>query len=228
MDELMSQTRDNLRVLNSVPGFSFMANFSVDSIRRMPSLPGLEVALGVTAHQLSSSIKAAVQTVKSGQDVVEQLQYQVGEAVQRASLTAEDLGRQGTGIALGAARGVIAGVREFSADVGDVTQDAMKGVLAALGKTDADPHDTVRGAMYGVVQEASEAGMPMAEAVGNTLKAARDAAAELGMTEAEAGALAAQAAVDSSGQFDSKTEAEIKQAVLDELLSAEERKKSSG
>ncbi len=94
MDGLVSQTRENLRVLTSVPGLSFVANFPVESLRRLPPIPGLDVAVGVTAHQLSSTIEAAVEGLNYGQLRAGQLTAHVRQTVERAADTVEQIGRQ--------------------------------------------------------------------------------------------------------------------------------------
>ena len=217
MDELIGQTRQNLRVLNSVPGLSFVANFPIDSIRRLPQLPGLDVALGVTAHQLSSSIKATVETLNYGRSKAGALQDKISEAVETASDRVEDIGRQGAVVALSATQGVIQAANEAREEVGRLTEVAIRGTLKALGKTKADPRDALRGATYGVVQGADEANLPIGEVVAHTIKAAREAAPDLGLTEEEAGAYAAQAAIESAEQFGKQAQAQ--EAVLGELLS---------
>lgn len=228
MEELTAQTRENLRVLNSVPGLSFVANFPVESIRRVPQIPGLDVALSVTAHQLSSSIKMAVETLGYGRQKAVQLQYHIGETVRKASLRVEDIGRQGAEIALGVTRGAMQAAGNATEEVGRLTEEAVRSTLEALGKTKADPEDVLRGATYGAIQGASETGLQIGEVVTHTVEGARKAAAELGLSESEAVALAGQAAVESAGQFGKETEAEVKEAVLNELLARSRPKPESG
>ena len=217
MDELMGQTRENLRVLNSVPGLSFVANFPIESFRRLSQLPGLDVALGVTVHQLSSSIKAAVETLNYGREKAGELQDKIGEAVETASGRVEDIGRQGAAVALEATLGVIQAANEAKEEVGRLTEVAIHGTLKALGKTATDPRDALRGAAYGAVQGAGEANLPIDEVAAHTVKAAREAALDLGLTEQEAVACAAQAAMESAAQFGKQ--AQVEKAVLEELLS---------
>ncbi len=214
MDELVSQTRQNLRVLTSVPGLSFVANFPVESLRRLPPIPGLDVAVGVTAHQLSSTIKATVEGLNYGQLRAGQLTASVRQAVEKAADTVEQIGKQGAEIATGATTGAMWAPME----VGRVVEEAVHGTIQALAKTAADPLDALRGAIHGVIQGANEAGLHMGNAVKHVVKAARGSAAELGVSEQQAGKAAAQAAVESAAQLDKTAQTKVVDAVLHELM----------
>ena len=220
MDELIGQTRENLRVLNSVPGLSFVANFPIESIRRLPPLPGLDVALGVTAHQLSASIKLTMDTLKYGRATAGELHNRISEAVEIASNRAEDIRRQGAHVALEAMQEVMQAASEAKMGIGLLTEEAIRGTLEALGKTTANPRDALRGAVFGAVQGASEANLEIDTVAAHTIIAARQAAQELGLSEQEASACAAQAAVESAELFGK--EAQVKEAILGELLAPAE------
>ena len=84
MDELIAQTRDNLRVLNSVPGLSMMSHFPSSSLRHIPRVAGLDVAVGVTAFQLASSTRTAVETVARGTHAARDVRERVNHSVLRA------------------------------------------------------------------------------------------------------------------------------------------------
>ena len=53
MDTLMAQTRDNLRVLNTVPGLAMASRVPEATVRFVPRFAGLDVAAGVTAYQVA-------------------------------------------------------------------------------------------------------------------------------------------------------------------------------
>ena len=201
MDELVSQTRQNLRVLTSVPGLSFAANFPVESLRRLPPIPGLDVAVGVTSYQLSSTIKATVEGLNYGQLRAGQLTAQVRQSVEKATDAVEQIGKQGAEIATGATEGAMWAAADVAMEVGRVAEEAMQGTMQALAKTATDPLDALRGATHGVIQGASEAGLHVGNAVRHAVKAAREAAADLGVSEQQAGQVAAQAAIESAAQL---------------------------
>ena len=218
MSELDSQTRENLRVLTSVPGLSFIANFPVASLRRLPPIPGLDVALGVTAHQMSSTIKATVEGFSQGQLRAGQLAIRVQQSVERAAETVEQVGKQGAEMATGATEGAMRAAAEVMMEVGHVTEEAVLGTMHALATTATDPNEALRGAMHGVIQGASEAGLHVGNAVVHAVKAARDAATDLGVSEQQAGKVAAQAAIESAAQLGNEMETQVFDAVLEQLM----------
>ncbi len=218
MDELVSQTRENLRVLTSVPGLSFVANFPLESLRKLSPIPGLDVAVGVTAHQLSSTIKAAVEGLNYGQLRTGQLTVRVRQSVERAADTLEQIGKQGAEVATGATAGAMWAAADVTTEVGRVAEEAVLGTMQALAKTATDPLEAVRGAMHGVIQGASQAGLHVGNAVRHAVKAARGSAADLGVSEQQAGKAAAQGAVESAAQLGKELETEIVQVVLQELM----------
>lgn len=219
MDELMSQTRQNLRVLNSVPGLSFVANFPLASMRPFSQVPGLDVALGVTAHQLSSSIKLTAQTLGQGKETATQLGSRLTGLLEKAREGAGDIGHHASAIALGAVRGAIhAAGGKTRKERNELAKEAVGTTMEALGQTSADPKDALRGAAYGAVVGASEAGLDPSQIAAEAVTAARKAAANLGLTEREAILTAAQAAVASTDQLDPMTASMVKEAILQELI----------
>lgn len=219
MDELMSQTRQNLRVLNSVPGFSFVANFPSVSMRSFSHVPGLDVALGVTAHQLSSSIKMTAQTLGQGKETATQLYSRLTGLLEKARDGAGEIGHHAAAVALGAVRGAIqAAGGKTRKERNELAKEAVGATMAALGRTSADPKDALRGAAYGAIVGASEAGLDPAQIAAEVVKAARKAAANLGLSEREAILTVAQAAVASSDQLDPVTASKVKEAILHELV----------
>ena len=218
MDELVSQTRQNLRVLNSVPGLSFVANLPVASLRRLPPIPGLDVAVGVTAHQLSSTIKATVEGLNYGQVRAGELTVRVRQAVEGAADTAEQIGRQGAELATGATEGAMWAAADATMEAGRVAEEAVRGTMQALAKTAADPLDALRGAMHGVIQGASEAGLHVGHAVRHAVKAALGSASDLGVSEQQVRQTAARAAVDSAAHLGREMETEVADAILQALM----------
>ena len=219
MEELMSQTRQNLRVLNSVPGLSFVANFPLVSMRPFSQVPGLDVALGVTAHQLSSSIKLTAQTLGQGKETATQLGVRLTGLLEKARDGAGEIGHYAAAFALGAVRGAIqvaGGKTRKERD--ELAKEAVGKTMEALGKTSADPKDALRGAAYGAVVGASEAGLDPGQIAAEVVMAARKAAANLGLSEREAILTAAQAAAASADQLDPLTASKVKEAILQELI----------
>lgn len=219
MDELMAQTRQNLRVLNSVPGLSFVANFPVESMRRFSHVPGLDVALGVTAHQLSSSVRLAAQTLSQGRETTAHLISRLTKLVTETGDRVGVIGHHVTAVALGVVRGAIQSAGGSTRkERNKRAEEVVRVTVDALGQTPADPVDALRGAAYGAMVGASESGLDPGPIAAQAVTAARQAASGLGLSEREAGLTVARAVVEAAEQLDPDTAARVKAAVLDELI----------
>lgn len=218
MDELMTQTRSNLRSLNSVPGLSIFSHFPVSTLRHVPGVPGLDVAVGVTAYQIASSTKMAVEGVTQGGAVARQIQVRVNRAVVDMAHQVDDFGKQGVDVALGATLGAMHAAHDAGLEAERLTEAAMRGTFDALSRTGAVPLDILRGATYGVLRGASETNLQISAVAVQAIEAARNAASLLGLSKQDAALYAAQVAVEAAEDLGGRDEAEIKEAVLGELI----------
>ena len=218
MEELMTQTRSNLRSLNSVPGLSVLSHFPVSTLRHIPGIPGLDVAVGVTAFQIASSTRMAVEGVTRGGTVARQIQARVNRAVADMAHLVDDYGKQGVDVALGATLGAMHAAHDAGLEAERLTEAAMRGTFDALSRTGAVPLDILRGAIFGVIQGASETNLHMSAVAIQAIEAARNAASMLGLSKQEAARYAAQVAVEAAEDLGGRDETEIKEAVLGELM----------
>ena len=218
MDELLAQTSSNLRSLNSVPGLSVLSHFPVSTLRHVPGIPGLDVAVGVTAYQIASSTRTAVEAVAQSGEAARQLRSTVSRTVSIIADQVDDLGDEATDVALGATLGAMQAVQEAGIEVERVAEAAVHGTLEALGRTGAAPLDALRGVTYGVMRGAGEINLQVGEAAAQAIEAARNAASEVGLSKEEAALYAAQVAVEAAKDLGSREEAEVKQAVLGHLI----------
>jgi hypothetical protein len=86
LDELPAPTRAMTSSIGSVPAFRFIGEFPFAYLRRVP---GLDVALGVTAYQLASMIKSAVTATYLGSgttaaDIAQRVNTAISEVVEQA------------------------------------------------------------------------------------------------------------------------------------------------
>lgn len=226
MEELMAQTRENLRALNSVPGMSFLSAIPGRAVQHVPSVPGLDVAVGVTAHQLSTSIRLAVETIDRGGESARQLHARIGHGVAAFARRAGDLSWRGAEVALTATHAAVQAAADTGIGISRLTETAVHSTLRVLGRTAADPVEALRGAVTGTIQGARDAGLQVGLAAAGAVEAARKTAAGLGLSEREAADVAARAAVAAAEQLDDVAQAQVKAAVLDELLTDREQKTS--
>ena len=91
MSELAAQTRENLRVLNSVPGMNLVGSLPLGRRRYVPAVAGLDVAAGVTAYQLAASIQSVATTAARSGATARQVQSRVNQTVARAAQESDNL-----------------------------------------------------------------------------------------------------------------------------------------
>ena len=221
MDQLMTQTRENLRALNALPGLGTVTQFPLAGLRYVPDIPGLDVAAGVTAYQLSTSARFAVERLAQAPATARQVQTRVGQTVTGAIRDSRDVTRQGTEIAYGAAQGAVHAAASTGTGTGRLIRASVSGTLEALGEAGASPLDSVRGAVYGAIHGASPSGVRVGSVVRQSLAAARGAAAQLDLSEEEAVKYAAQVAVEAAEDLPRESQEQVKEAVLRELMQEE-------
>jgi MFS family permease len=146
LDELLGEARESFRAMSSVPGLGFVSYFPYSYLRRVP---GLDVAVGVTAYQLASSARPAVAAATRGRAAVRDIADQVSNVVSYAIHQVSDVGElgetQAAEIARHATRGAIHAIDEVTADVGHLAKGAVPGAISALSKTVTNPRDILRG-----------------------------------------------------------------------------------
>ncbi len=218
MNELMAQTRENLRALSFVPGLSSISQFPLAGLRYLPAIPGLNVAAGVTAYQIASSIRYTVDSIALGSATARQVSTQVGQAVTRASHGSRDVTRHGVEIAFGATEGAVRSIAGRGSHGGRFVGAAVSGTLTAMRTAGARPADAVRGVVYGVIHGANEGDMELDDVVANSLDAVRESADQLGLSEREAVMHAVEAAFEVAEGMAEEPQSQIREALLDELM----------
>lgn len=207
LDELMAEAREGFRALSSVPGVGAVAQLPYNFLRRVP---GMDVALGVTAYQVASSVKTAVAAAARGGEVVEDIAGQVGETFLDVAGEAEELGEAGAALARQAARGAMKAVNEVTGEVGELARRAVVSVLNDLARTAGDIQDAVSGAAYGAVLGAGEMGADVVQAAIHAIAGAKEVAGRLGLSEEEATAQAVQGALQAAETLNPQAAARLK------------------
>ena len=218
LNELMTQTRENLRALNFVPGLSFVSQLPLAGLRYLPRIPGLDIAANVTAYQIASSIRFTVEGIAFGGATARQAQERINRAVARASRESRDISRQGAAIAFGAVQGSMRAITKSGLDTRRMVQNAVTGTLTAVNRAGAHPADAVKGVVYGAVHGASESDLEVGEVVAQSLEAARESAAELGLSEQEALQYASGAAMEAAEALTQESQVQVKRVVLEGLM----------
>lgn len=185
-------------------------------------IPGLNVAMGVTAYGLSSSARTAATAANLGRLAASDIAGRVSQAVTTAANQVGDLGGLGESqladIARNATRGALHAVDGVTGDVGSLAKGAVLGTISALGKTITNPREVLRGVGYGTVQGASETGADLARTTAQAIEGARGTARELGLPEEEAAEQAAQGMLAAAASMGPEALAQVRQGLATEGL----------
>ncbi len=218
LEELMSQTRENLRALNFVPGLSFVTRLPLAGLRYLPPIPGLNVAANVTAYQIASSIRYTVEGIAFGAGTARQAQSRINQVVARAGQESRDISRQGAAIAFGATQGSMRAIAKSGLGTGRLVRSSVRGALTAVSRAGGHPADAVRGAVSGAIHGANDANLEVGQVVAESLDAVRESAAELGLSEQEVVKYATEAAIGAAEELAQEHQEQVREAVLDELM----------
>ncbi len=218
LEELMSQTRENLRALNFVPGLSFVTRLPLAGLRYLPPIPGLNVAANVTAYQIASSIRYTVEGIAFGAGTARQAQSRINQVVARAGQESRDISRQGAAIAFGATQGSMRAIAKSGLGTGRLVRSSVRGTLTAVSRAGGHPADAVRGAVSGAIHGANDANLEVGQVVAESLDAVRESAAELGLSEQEVVKYATEAAIGAAEELAQEPQEQVREAVLDELM----------
>ncbi len=153
MDELMGPMRGLARPMSSVPGVSTLFNLPFETARRT-SVPGLDVAVGVTAYQVGETARVATRAADATRNVA-----------QRAGRETESLARQ---MLIGSLRSASALEEDATRVLGRTARTLMRG----LGKSRRSSLDAAYGAGYGAVETAAASGLKPEEAAETIIEAA--------------------------------------------------------
>ena len=181
LEELISPTRELTRSLGSMPGARVLTAFPYASVRRMP---GLDVAIGVTAYQLAATMRAAALGAATGRATASGVSTLVGGALGDVVGQSTRLRDVGGEVARHAVRGAMLAA-DASVDVGALARGAVTGAVRTL-KGAAPPLEAIRGAVRGALEGAEEAGVGAASAVQSAVEAAVAIAAELAVPREQA------------------------------------------
>jgi hypothetical protein len=204
-----------VRSIGSVPGLRFIGEFPLAYIRRVP---GLDVALGVTAYQVASMVQGAVSAAQRGGNTAVGIAARVNGAVAGLVKQADEAKDVGADLALYTAKGAMNALDGVGAEAGEMARGTVLGVIRGVGRTSGDILDTVRSAAQGTVQGASESGADIgeiAQVATQAVEASRTAAQEMGFSEDAAANRAAQGAIAAAEALGPEVASRVIEALLE-------------
>jgi MFS family permease len=220
LDALLSPMRHAVRPMSSVPGLGFLTQFPYSILRRLP-IPGLDVALGVTAYQLADMARTTTVAAVRGHRTVSRIAKALEKTLTSIWGTEKDMQTHASEVARQSARGTIHAEKNTDLDVAHLARSAVLGIGRTFGRARIVPQDALRGAGYGVVQGAGEIGADLGEATTNALEAAREAAQQARLSEEEAVAYVARGALDAAAAMGDQAVAQVKASLPEDVLPAD-------
>jgi hypothetical protein len=207
---MLSRSTGVARAVSSVPFLRALSDFPFNQLRKVP---GMYVALGVTAYQVAAMTEAATVAGLRARSVVTTVVDSVSGTLEHLFSGVEDRGQSTLDVAKQAARGAMHSLDEMSVNVGFLTRQTVLGVVKGLsGRKDAGK-DALSGAVYGAVQGAHETGASMSETVTHAVEAAKEAASATDMDEATAVRMARNAALDAGRDLGPEAHAQVRAAL---------------
>jgi len=219
LEALGAPIRQLSRPLSTVAGLSFLSQFPYAYLRKVP-VPGLDVALGVTAYQVAEIARLATVATHHGRRTTARLAKALEDGLSAAlGAGGEESGRYRLDVAREAARGSIHALDKLARmDVGKLAHDAVMGVVQALRGSEADTLDALRGAGYGVVQGADEVQGDPGEAAVKAVEAAAEVARQEGLPEEVAKAETVQGAMQAAEALGPAAVAQVEASLSEEGL----------
>ena len=218
LNELRHQTRENLRSLNALPGGGYVSHFPITTMRYVPRVSGLDIAVGVTAYQISAATKTLIDAASRGGETLRGVGGHVRTAVESAADDARDVSSQGAEIAFGVANGAVKAVAATRTGTTRHLQNAIRTTVTATNEFVGNPIEVLAAAVKGAVTGSIELEHTDVDMPRTVIRQARDVAPDLGITETEALQVAAQAALEAMRDLPAHEQAKAWDAIFDELV----------
>ena len=205
MSELMGPMRGLARPMSSVPGVSTLVNLPFETARRS-AVPGLDVAVGVTAYQVGETARVATRAAEATRNVA-----------RRAGRETETLARH---MLIGSLRSA----ETAEEDAQRLLRGTYRRLMRGLGRSRQASLDAAYGAGYGALEAADASGLKPEQAAKQILEVAQVTSEDMaGITQAEALEEVSRGVIDAAAEI-SKQSAETVRKVADEIVESDDVK----
>ncbi len=212
LESLMFPTREISRPMSSVPGYNLLSNFPFGYLKKIP-VPGLDVAIGVTAYQIASAARAATLTVVRGRKVTKKLAKALQDNLATVWKVRKEVKAHGVEITREAARGAMHVVDDKPLTMEKLVAPIATGVVKASSQAGVSPLDGIQGSSQGIVQGAIETGTDLTAATIHTIEAAKEVAKLSGFSEESAVVKATVGALEAAEAAGSEVVAKVREAI---------------
>jgi hypothetical protein len=185
LESLFFPTRELSRPMSSVPAYNLLANFPFGFVKRVP-IPGIDVAVGVTAYQIAEMARAATLVAVTGKRVTKRLVMELNNSLAGVWKDKEGVKTHGVEIVRQATRGALHAADDTSISVERLIVPVTTGMVRIASEAGVNPLNGISGASQGAIQGAIETGADLGTVAGQIIEAARKVAAESGVSEGAA------------------------------------------
>ncbi|MEJ2739643.1 MAG: hypothetical protein P8105_07460, partial [Dehalococcoidia bacterium] len=222
LEELMSRTRAVTRAVSSVPAFGFMSLFPFTYLRQVP---GLNVALTVTAFQISDMARMTTLAASKGLNATAHVAHRLQNGIEAMLHSGGLQPSHGAEVARHTARGVIHAGDAVDMNTRQLVHSAIVSTVRAFDNLNVNSEDAFRGAGYGVIQGAVEKGMNVVDTAVEAIEGARDAAATLDIAEEKVMGYAVAGVLKGVEEINPRALPKVKKTLPRKLLELYERTK---
>jgi len=222
LESLMFPTREISRPMSSVPAYNLLSNFPFGYLKKIP-VPGLDVAVGVTAYQIASAAKAATSTVVRGQRVTKKLAKALQDNLAMVWKVKKEVKAHGIDITREAARGAMHVVDDKPLTAEKLVGPIATGVVRASSQAGVSPLDGIQGSSQGIVQGAIETGTDLTAVTMHTIEAAKAVAKLSGFSEDSAVVKATVGALEAAETAGPAAVDKVKEALRSTAHSSQEK-----
>jgi MFS family permease len=212
LEHLISPARDFPRPVTATPGQSFLSNFSLSLLRRIP-LPGLDIAFGVTVYQIAETARATASAAIRGQRVTKKLADDIRLSILHMGKSRQHLDENEGAVIQHTVRGAMLVADEKSVNLESLIDNVLKGVITASNQSDITNRESLVRASYGIVQGAVEAGIDVSDAVKAAVASIKSSTKALGLSEDDAVSAIAEGVLMAAQKFGPDVLAEVSEAV---------------
>lgn len=210
LNELFAHAPGRLRGLGSMPGHGVFAHFPLGYARHVP---GLEVALGVTAYQVASATQKAATVAQRERRTAGVVTERVAAAMRDMAPASDDHRDGGRDLARHATRGVMRAATGAREDTSYLVSEGIRGVIAGLDRAQANMRAIVWGASFGAVEGTQEMGRDVAAAAVQAVRTASSAGMQSGLSEQAATKQAARGALDAAAAIAPETARRVRESL---------------
>jgi len=212
LESLTTPMRQLSQTVSSVPALSLLGNIPLGNLKRVP-VPGLDVALGVTAYQIAETARVAASAVVRSRKIGRGLARALGDRLSLVWKAGEGVKVFGLEISRHTARGAMHAVNEKPLNMKNLVRSVTAGVVEASSKAGVSPEDAIIGTSQGIIQGAVETESDLIIAVQQTIETARDIAAQTGLSEETAVARAIEGALQAAEGIGPEVVAKVRDAL---------------